>query len=223
MLPHKRLTSVWQSCMAERLQTELYFAQCHTPIASAALSPRERAQLGAFSVTERRLHWRRGRAALKQVLAHMRMPSETSDLVFPHPRLSLSHSADYALAVGTADELSGLGVDLEFGRGPRREAAHLFMDENELATWLQLPRTRQAAYLLRLWCIKEAAFKANPHNRTTVLSDYTLEDIHATTGRIINSADAAVGIDYSLTHQRIGQHQACIAVAIARNRREITC
>jgi len=216
MMPHKQNAATWHEQMTERLQVHLYIALCDTPLAWTALSIREQVQLGAFCIAERRRHWWLGRSALKQVLAQLGQPVETSDITFPNPCLSLSHSGDHALAVGTCDSLKGLGIDLELGRGPCREAAPLFLSEREHLAWQRVPETQQVPLLRRLWCIKEAAFKANPHNRNTLLGDYTLEDIHAGSGRVISTTNTDLIIDYTSDEQRIGRDLACIAIAVAR-------
>jgi 4'-phosphopantetheinyl transferase EntD len=216
MMPHKQYASTWQQQMAERLQADLYIVLSNTPVAWSELSTHEQAQLGAFCVAERRRHWWLGRSALKQVLAQLGLSLDTSELAFPHPWLSLSHSGDHALAVGTPDRVSGLGIDLELGRGPCREAALLFLGEQERLAWQRVPEVQQALLLRRLWCIKEAAFKANPHNGNTVLADYALEDIHATSGRIVSTTNTDLTIDYTSDEQRIGRDLACIALAVAR-------
>ena len=53
---------------------------------------------------------------------------DTSTLKFPHPRLSLTHSEAWAIAVGTASgKLLGIGVDLEVKSAPKPETARRFL------------------------------------------------------------------------------------------------
>jgi 4'-phosphopantetheinyl transferase EntD len=205
----------WHKQMAAYLQTELYVAFCDNNSARFELSEQEYKQARGFVVDKRREDWLRGRKALKHVLAQLELSQDTSDIVFPHPRYSLSHSNGYALAVGTSKAVSGIGVDLELSQGPRVDAAHLFLTERELADWRQVDHAQQATVLRRLWCIKEAAYKSYQDNHVTGLFDYELEDIGALTGCISCKKETGVSIDYVCTELQIGQQLACVAVAVS--------
>ncbi len=119
-------------------------------------------------------HHRQGRTALREVLAELGDPRDPFSIAFPQPRLSVSHSAAIAVAVGSrCRENLGLGVDLEFARPFPPSAARFFLDPGELR---DLARSDPGTpdLLLELWTAKEAVFKADPGNRTTMLRDYHL-------------------------------------------------
>jgi len=156
-------------------------AWAQAPPPGAVLSPGEAAHAATLTVPARRATWLLGRAALKQVLAALGEPDDTTGIAFPHPRLSLSHSAGTALALGTPERgVAGLGVDLELRRPPRVEAARFFLAASEKA-WLAAEPGRDAR-LLRIWTIKEALYKAYARNRETSFRDYVLDDPEADDG-----------------------------------------
>jgi 4'-phosphopantetheinyl transferase EntD len=145
------------------------------------LTSGESSQLADLTAPARRESWLRGRAALKELLAALGESADTSRLRFPHPRVSLSHSAANAVAAGTdSRETAGLGVDLELRAPPRVEAARFFMAPDEKARLEQAPPQT----LLRLWTVKEAAFKADPGNALSSLRAYRIEDPDALSGSI---------------------------------------
>lgn len=79
-------------------------------------------------------------------------------------KLSLSHTRDATLAA-VAQEID-IGVDLERADRPISEAlAAKFYFESEKINSLSA---------LQVWALKEACYKANPDQKTTVLSDYHL-------------------------------------------------
>jgi len=141
------------------------------------LSCNERSVYGQLTTASRRDIWLRGRAALKGLLGRLGESTDTAIFSFPSPRYSLTHSGPYAVAIGTAGRgLRGVGVDIEVDRGLHPNAARLFLSDPEQAWLGTLDDSVRAGQLQRLWTIKEAAFKANPHNGDTWLSDYRLKD-----------------------------------------------
>jgi 4'-phosphopantetheinyl transferase EntD len=112
--------------------------------------------------------FRLGRAALARVLARQGDRSDPLQVRFPHPALSITHSADIAVAVGlrSRSAATGLGVDLELPREVDRRAARYFIADGE-----RLPSEDPAA-LQQLWTIKEAVFKADLDNAGLLLRDY---------------------------------------------------
>jgi phosphopantetheinyl transferase len=90
----------------------------------------------------------------------------------PHPRLSLSHSGDLAVAVGLREAYAaGVGVDLERDRDVPPRAARFFLSESE-------DRPADQRLLLELWTVKEAVFKADLDNAGRLLRDYRVVEIH---------------------------------------------
>jgi hypothetical protein len=133
------------------------------------------------------------------------MPEDTSALAFPHPRLSLTHSAGVAvaawLAVDPERSVSGIGVDYEAMRPMRDGTARFYLADAERAALGPNPREGD---LLRLWTVKEALFKANPGNREgdgRYLAQYVLDGsphaldgtAHAPGGLALRYVSVAVG------------------------------
>ncbi|RZU54524.1 4'-phosphopantetheinyl transferase EntD [Krasilnikovia cinnamomea] len=116
----------------------------------------------------RREH-RLGRAALRRVADRLGERVDTDRLVLPHPRMTLTHSAGVAVAVG-ARTSTGIGVDLEAVRPVNPGIARLFLTSAERARLGAAP----PHVLLRLWTVKEAVFKADTGNAGRILADYEL-------------------------------------------------
>lgn len=147
------------------------------PLAEDRLTAGERGQLAALTAPTRRESWLRGRSALKRLQASIGGSEDTSTLTFPHPRLSLTHSEAWAVAVGSATEkLLGLGVDLEVKAGPKAETARRFLNPAELVWLRRMEEEERPRLLHRLWTVKEATFKADPENKGKTLRDYGLAD-----------------------------------------------
>jgi len=165
--------------LARALGVPLKASRVSEPVPHDALTPTESAQFGRLRTAQRREDWRRGRAALKSVLGALGESPETGGLLFPHPRLSLSHSGPVAVAVavdGACPQVAGIGVDFERARAPRFETARFFLDDEEHG-WLRArSQADRAQHLLRMWTIKEAVFKADPENAEAALFDYHLVD-----------------------------------------------
>lgn len=145
------------------------------------LTPGETRLLKEMKNARRRDSWLRGRRALKALLEALGENPDTSLVRVPHPRLSLSHSGEWAVALGTAAPgTAGVGVDLELREPPRVESMRFFLAPEEQARLGQAPpRT-----LLRLWTVKEAIFKADPDNALASVRGYVLEDPEAPEGRV---------------------------------------
>ena len=122
--------------------------------------------------------FRLGRAALARVLTRRGDRCDPLQVRFPHPALSISHSADTAVAVGlrSRSAATGLGVDLELPREIDQRAARYFLADGE-----RLPSddpSDDPAALQQLWTIKEAVFKADLHNAGLLLRDYVVTELH---------------------------------------------
>lgn len=114
---------------------------------------------------------RQGRAALGEVLAALGDPRDPWAIGFPQPRLSISHSATLAVAIGARrSDITGTGIDVEFRRPFPPGAARFFLDPAEQRE----PAGPGSDRLLELWTVKEAVFKADPGNRDRMLRDYRL-------------------------------------------------
>jgi acyl carrier protein len=124
------------------------------------------------------------RHALRVLLGLLGLPRDTAACRFPHPRLSLAHGGDGAIAAGTVRHwAAGLGVDYEADRPVDPRAARFFLTDAEQAWLARLPRPGRAAGQLRLWTVKEAVFKADLANRDgdAMLHHYSTQPGHFST------------------------------------------
>jgi acyl carrier protein len=137
----------------------------------------ERVELAALAGADYREQWLTSRHALRVLLGLLGLPRDTTAYGFPHPRLSLAHASNGAIAVGTVGPwAAGLGIDYETDRPVDPRTARFFLSEAELAWLAQVPYADRAAQQLRLWTVKEAVFKADLANRDALLSDYSVCD-----------------------------------------------
>ena len=172
----------------EALSTELRWplllvrsVNCYSP---SHLSRPERSYYLKLQYPQRRLDWLNGRAALKRLLEDLGEDRETSGLTFPHPRISLSHAGDIAVAIGSSTTPTGLGIDYEPLRPVHSGVARWFLSRKE-KSWLgRQAKSRQSEEILRLWTIKEAAYKTQPVNAELLMGDFSLGDPAAMNGEI---------------------------------------
>lgn len=140
------------------------------------LSPGERARLAELKSEKRRRGWLLGRAALKRLLAGLGENGDTSRIVFPTPRFSLTHSGHIAIAAAIPPGAAhGFGVDLELHRAMKPGIEKFFLPEEER-------RAVDPSMLLRLWTAKEALYKATPFNEEIRMSELLLCDPRARKG-----------------------------------------
>jgi 4'-phosphopantetheinyl transferase EntD len=171
--------------LSEALGEPVRIAVAWEPLGAEALTPAEQAQVDSFGNPQRRGDWSRARAALKALLRAGGEDEDTARFRFPHPRFSLSHSREMAVAAGRDPEhAAGIGVDLERDRLVRPGAERFYLDARERA-WLETlaDDEARAGARLRLWTVKEALYKAHLGNAGTVLADYRMADPGATSGR----------------------------------------
>ena len=138
------------------------------------LTELEHERLTSFGSERRRKQWLIGRNALKQVLSALSLDEDTGVVSFPNTRLSLTHSGGIAYAVGTSAAALGVGIDFERPRRMSTKAAPFYLAPQEV-TWVKGRNDRNAA-LLRLWTVKEAAYKSYPGNAGKVLKDFIILD-----------------------------------------------
>jgi hypothetical protein len=147
------------------------------PVPEDKLTAGERQVLSGLTAPARRDSWLRGRAALKRLQAALGGSDDTSTLAFPHPRLSLTHSDEWAIAVGsTSPKLLGLGVDLEVKGAPTLETARRFLNPAELVWLRRMDEGDRPKMLHRIWTVKESTFKADPENKGRTLREYGMAD-----------------------------------------------
>ncbi len=133
--------------------------------------------------SSRYFDWVRGRCALKRIRSSLNKDLDITKLSFPHPFLSLSHTKDCAVAVGILNggkTVKGIGIDLELDREISIKHTKFYL--NEFESDLKINND----YMLRLWTVKEALFKADPNNDSNVLKDYIVKNPKALSGKATN-------------------------------------
>jgi acyl carrier protein len=180
-----------------------------TPLRQDDLTPGEAAQFAAVPGPVRQRSWLVARRALRRALTACGRPADTSGYPLPSPVVSLSHSAEVAVAAvpGVPSGVAGVGVDVELDRLPDPRIARLFLTASERAWVADRP-----AELLRLWTVKEALFKADPGNAGTVLIDYALDDPAAVRGGAHRASGPA--FRYASASLRRGSLSVALALAL---------
>lgn len=185
----------------------LAYANCAAPLAE--LSTAEQACLAQFDFENRRRDWLCGRYALKKLLRMLDRPDDTKSIRFPDRQLSISHGDDASFAVGTCADTQGLGIDYEPLRAINEGVANWFLDDREI-DWL----SRQSAHdctqhIIRLWTIKEAAFKSHPYNTGLSLREFTVID---PTEQSTNAVTTAAGANIQVACRRLSSGYLSIAI-----------
>jgi phosphopantetheinyl transferase len=181
------------SAASRSLGIPLSIASAEGHVELVRLSSKERDFLSSLDAPGRRSRFRRGRAALKELLSELGESQETNGLSFPHPRISLTHSRSTALAAGSvSDSLLGLGIDLEYHRPIPAAAAAFFLAADEQDRLSDRSPAERSRELLRLWTVKEALFKADPGNAAAGLRDYRLKDASRWSGTCDRAAAVAL-------------------------------
>lgn len=208
MLPDARFL---KSALGDPLGIDLRLNIASGNASTRILSTSERQRYQSLESTVRAKSWLLGRAALKSLRTEVDGRADIDDLEFPNARFSLSHSADVALAVAdTSGHLEGIGVDLEVGTLIKPAAARFFLTERE-QRWLHEQASRLWPHLLlRLWCIKEAVFKANPENSGSTLGDHEVTDPGSRNG------DARPCTGRVIEYTSWCEARTCIALAVCR-------
>ena len=208
MLPD---TGFLKSSLAEPLGLDLHFNVATGSVSTAALSLSEQEHYAGLENTARAESWLLGRAALKSLHSRLDGCADIDGLSFPNARFSLAHSAHVALAVAEPSGcLAGIGVDLELDARLQPAAACFFLTDDEQA-WLQSQAVeRWCHHLLRLWCIKEAVFKANPDNAGKLLADHEIQRPAEAKG------EARTRAGRKMEYASWCESRTCIALAVCR-------
>lgn len=208
MLPDTRFLS---RTLAEPLGIDLRIRVASGEGSTASLTAADRARYERIAGTPRARSWLLGRTALAGLRSELEESADAGALTFPNRRFSLTHSRGVALAVAEPTGcLAGIGVDLEMSRRIRPGAARFFLTEAE-QQWLRGERLEhQERHLLRLWCVKEAVFKANPENAGRILADHALENPEEAVGEA-RTPDAA-----RVQYASWCGSSACVALALCR-------
>jgi len=180
--------TAWESFFRDALHRPFALALVTDLDPAVAWSPAERQLADSFESSDRRAIWLHGRSALKQVLSRQGEDLDTSGILFPAPRWSLSHCRFTAVAVGLPEgsSVDGIGIDLELGRTPPERSARFFLSDEELSWISGIQDEDLDATLLRLWTVKEALFKADPDNAGRVMTNYRVQDPSAEIGRAVS-------------------------------------
>lgn len=208
MLPDTRIL---ESTLGAPLDLALRMRMASGPVREEALSASARRRFASVKGTARERSWLLGRRALESLHADVGARADSGALEFPNSRFSLTHSAGVALAVAdTSGKLGGIGIDLEVGTRIQPAAARFFLTERE-QDWVQRePLWRRAHHLLRLWCIKEAVFKANPTNPGTLLGDHEVVDPADSCGKARGRTGA------TMEYASWCESRTCVALAVCR-------
>lgn len=184
------------------LGTPIILVRSEVEIDPARLHRAERDRLSEFSNDERKRDWLLGRNALKQVLSALDRGDDTQKLTFPDGQISLSHAGHFAFAAGIRSMGLGVGIDYEPKRVPDRRAARWFLDDRESAWLGRQPGHARNDLIVRLWTIKEAAFKSHPDNAGMTFTEFAISEPAAevtnvvANGRHIRACSCAVDSGY---------------------------
>jgi acyl carrier protein len=190
-----------------------------TPLEPSELTGGELAAYADLPHGPRRREWLTARRALRQALARLGRPADTSAYRFPSRAASLSHSAGAsvaAVAVGGPGAVAGVGVDIELDRAARPGIAPFFLQGAELSWIAGIPGRLQPAALLRLWTVKEALFKADPVNAVTTLRDYAIADASYQGTAIRAGVAGAPALDFRYISIALPRGFLSVALALTR-------
>jgi phosphopantetheinyl transferase len=200
-----------RSTLGDPLGLDLQFDIANGQRPAAALSRAEQKHYASLRNTARAQSWLLGRAALKSLRRRIDGCADIDALSFPNARFSLTHSGEVALAVAEpSGVLEGIGIDLELGTRMQAASARFFLTAREQQWLCSQARERWPHHLLRLWCIKEAVFKANPGNTGTTLMDHELD----APGEAQGEARACTG--RRMEYASWCESRTCIALAVCR-------
>ena len=137
--------------------------------ASALISPEEQARAARIKVGHH--NYLAGRLLLRQVLATYKGQAAASLVFARYPQgkpylpdspleFSLSHSGNQLLLAVAHQRRLGVDIELGLRQRPVLAIAEHFFAADEIARLRQLQGEEQSRYFYRLWCLKEAFFKA---------------------------------------------------------------
>jgi 4'-phosphopantetheinyl transferase EntD len=168
-----RMLALEQS-MGSDLGHDLTMANADPTFAYTSLTRPEWVCLNEMSNSRRKNDWLRGRNALKQVLSALGRDTDTSLIAFPHRQLSLTHAGGEAFSVADISRTSGVGIDYEPLRSVNQKITRWFLNPLEQAWLDSLGYACVDDQIVRLWTMKEAAFKSFPGNKDGSLLDFTV-------------------------------------------------
>jgi len=185
-----RLQALEQS-VAEHLKIPMIVVRSDGDIESTRLNRAEHDRLAELRHERRRRDWLLGRNALKQVLTALDRGDDTTAVTFPDRQVSLTHGGDTAFAVGTSAASLGIGIDYEPLRKIDTRIARWFLNEPETSWLNEQPECDRVAQLVRLWTIKEAAFKSCPDNAGMTFKEFSIIDAAGAVTTVIAAGHGA--------------------------------
>lgn len=190
------------------LARPLIIADEDSAFESTPLSDGERTLFLQFTQDKRRDDWLRSRNALKQVLDALSEETDTSEITFPDRRLSITHAGGKAFCVGDA-VATGVGIDYEPLRSINPKVSRWFLADDEQGWLNRQAENRISQHLIRLWTIKEAAFKSYARNRGRSLVDFRVLQLND------DVTDVSIAGESCLVRVACEQHQqGYLAVAV---------
>lgn len=152
------------------------------------LLPEEKIKFAKMTHLTSKSSFLRGRKALRSIcrklalLQNSSVKDELEGITMPHPRFSLSHSGDLAVAVSCLKDTNGIGVDLELHRTIKEGATRFFLSETERISLEGLEGAELNENLLRLWTVKESLFKSDLANHGKTVLMYQIDNPISTSG-----------------------------------------
>jgi 4'-phosphopantetheinyl transferase EntD len=196
-----------EQTLGENLGTPVIIVCAKEEVDPARLHQAERKRLSEFRFERRKRDWLLGRNALKEILPMLGGNEDTTGKTFPGSRVSLTHAGHTAYAAAATQKDRGIGIDYEPRRDIDTRAARWFLDHQELQ-WLNIqPESVRSAELVRLWTIKEAAYKSHPNNREMTLSDFVISEPSAHVSDVITG-----GPRIKVTSEACGSGHLSVAV-----------
>ena len=191
-----------EQTLGENLGTPVIIVCAKEEVDPARLHQAERKRLSEFRFERRKRDWLLGRNALKEILPMLGGNEDTTGKTFAGSRVSLTHAGHTAYAAAATQKDRGIGIDYEPLRDIDTRAARWFLDYQELQ-WLNIqPESVRSAELVRLWTVKEAAFKSHPDNARMSFSDFSITEptaqnsIVTAGGRRIRISSKACALGY---------------------------
>ena len=140
------------------------------------------------------------------------------DLLPRPPHVSISHVEGTAVAIaGDGEHVLGLGVDLERLGRMKPEMAHVAFSARELLLLDGVDVVEREAWLLRLWCAKEACAKAVGKGLLPASSAFAIQQVDLQDGAVSIRFDApdVTGRDLVATTARDGEWVVAMCGATA--------
>ena len=191
-----------EQALSENLGTEIIVVRTKEEIDPTRLHQGERNRLSDLRFEKRRRDWLLGRKALKEILLTLGENSDTMGVTYPGSRVSLTHAGQIAYAAATPEKDHGIGIDYEPFRDLDTRVARWFLTDEESEWFNVRPETDRSSELVRLWTVKEAAFKCHPDNGRLSFRDISINEpsgnvcVAAAAGRRIKIAIEACGSGY---------------------------